>query len=70
LSSTTVLHARRVLSTALAAAARDDRLARNVAPRPRSLTGPEGRQRPAQGLTTDQAKAALVTAADDRLASR
>jgi integrase len=69
LSTTTMLHARRVLSAALAAAVRDGRLARNIASAsfvdmPRKAVS--GRQ----GLTADQARAVLRAAADDRLASR
>jgi integrase len=69
LSPTTVLHARRILSTALAAAVRDGRLARNVASA-QYVDMPRKAVSGRQGLTAHQAKAVLRAAADDRLASR
>lgn len=63
-SARTVAYYHAVLRKALTDAIRDELVARNVAA---LVEPPTGRGKPAQPLTTDEAKKVLVAAADDRL---
>lgn len=69
LSSTTALNAHRVLSAALRAAVRDDKVNRNVASKD-FVDAPSKAVNGRTSLTVDQAVAVLRAAQDDRLASR
>jgi integrase len=69
LTSTSALHAHRALGTALRAAVRDGRINRNVAAA-EYTDAPRRAAHGRTGLSADQAKAVLLQAAEDRLASR